>query len=112
MNRPRPRPITTDQIYDSHVRVNLVCGFYGPTHPECKKVVDADTKLYMGFMKQFTDKGLPLDKTGEQWRATGTMDKGDHLDKGDPLDKEQELAFGKRETDVLDLLQHMMRDNL
>lgn len=106
MNRPRPRPITTDQIYDSHVRVNLVCGFYGPTHPECKKVVDADTKLYMGFMKQFTDKGKPLDNTGEQWRVTETRDKGD------PLDKGQEFALGKKETDVLDLLQHMMRDNL
>lgn len=99
MNRPRPRPITTDQIYDSHVRVNLVCGFYGPTHPECKKVVDADTKLYMGFMKQFTDKTYVLDK-------------------GKPLDKGQEQALGKRETDVLDkgdpldLLQQMMRDNL
>ncbi len=88
MNRPRPRPITTDQIYDSQMRVNLVCGFYGPTHPECKKSVDENTRLYMGFMKQFSDKTLVLDK--------GEADKTDVLDKGDPLD----------------LLQQMMRDNL
>ena len=48
------RPIvTTDQIYKSHARVNLVCGFYGPTHPKCKKAVDDDTDLYLAFLNQF-----------------------------------------------------------
>jgi hypothetical protein len=100
MNRPRPHPITTDQIYKSQARVNLVCGFYGPAHPECKKVVDEDVKLYMGFMKQFTDKTFVLDKgetlDKEQCTTTGTRDNCEPLDK----------------TDVLDLLQQMMRDNL
>lgn len=82
MNIHRPRPITMEQIYKSQARVNLVCGFYGPAHPECKKVVDEDVKLYMGFMKQFTDK-IDEAKTDEA-----------------------------NKTDVLDLLQHMMRDNL
>jgi hypothetical protein len=52
--RPRPRPpVTTDQVYKSHDRVKLVCGFYGFEHPECKKAVDHDTELYLSFMKQF-----------------------------------------------------------
>jgi hypothetical protein len=68
MNYRRPEPITTDQLYKSQARVKLVCEFYGPTHPNCKKAVQEDTKLYMGFMKQFKvgdkgagDKGEPLD---------------------------------------------------
>ena len=48
----RPEPITTDQIYKSQARVNLVCGFYGPTHPNCKKAVQQDAKLYIGFMNE------------------------------------------------------------
>lgn len=48
------RPIiTTDQIYKSHARVNLICGFYGPTHPKCKKAIDADTYLHNAFLNQF-----------------------------------------------------------
>ena len=51
---PRPRPpVTTDQVYKSHDRVKLVCGFYGFEHPECKKVVEYDTDLYLNFMNQF-----------------------------------------------------------
>lgn len=56
MNFPRPPvpvPVTTDQVYRSQNRVKLVCGFYGPIHPECKKAVDEDTDLYIRFMDQF-----------------------------------------------------------
>ena len=62
MNTPRPQPqphlrgvppVTTDQLYRSRDRVKLVCGFYGPEHPECKKAVNHDTELYLNFMKQF-----------------------------------------------------------
>jgi hypothetical protein len=81
----RPEPITTDQIYKSQARVNLVCGFYGPTHPNCKKAVQQDAKLYIGFMNQFKVGDTSVDK------STG--------DKSEPLD-------------TLDLLQNMMRDNL
>lgn len=45
--------VTTEQLYRSRDRVKLICGFYGPTHPKCKQVVDEDTSLYMDFLKQF-----------------------------------------------------------
>lgn len=51
--RPRPPPVTTDQVYKSHGRVHLVCGFYGFDHPKCKKAVDDDTELYLRYLKQF-----------------------------------------------------------
>lgn len=50
---PRPAPVTTDQVYRSHNNVKLVCGFYGPTHPKCKKAVDEDTDLYLRYLDQF-----------------------------------------------------------
>ena len=54
MNVPQPpRYVTTDQILKSQERVKIVCGFYGPSHPKCKKAVDHDTALYIQFMKQF-----------------------------------------------------------
>ena len=67
MNVPRhPRVIvTTDQVYRSHKRVNLVCGFYGPDHPKCKKAVDDDTELYLNFMKQFQINDDSDDDTSE-----------------------------------------------
>ena len=46
--------VTTEDIILSRERVKLVCGFYGPTHPECKKVINKDSILYINFLKQFT----------------------------------------------------------
>lgn len=61
------RPIvTTDQVYKSHERVKLVCGFYGATHPQCKKAVDDDTQLYIDFMSQFKITDDSDDDTSEQ----------------------------------------------
>lgn len=53
MNIPKPRYVTTQQLYKSQQRVKLVCEFYGPTHPKCKRAVSHDTALYMRFLKQF-----------------------------------------------------------
>lgn len=50
---PRRPIVTTDQVYKSHERVKLVCGFYGADHPKCKKAVDEDTQLYIDFLNQF-----------------------------------------------------------
>lgn len=49
----KPRYVTTQQLYKSQQRVKLVCEFYGPTHPKCKRAVSHDTALYIRFLKQF-----------------------------------------------------------
>ena len=49
----RPQIVTTVQIYKSQAHVNLVCGFYGPTHPKSKQAVDNNKKLYLAFLNQF-----------------------------------------------------------
>ena len=49
----KPRYVTTQQLYKSQQRVKLVCEFYGPTHPKCKRAVSHDTALYTRFLKQF-----------------------------------------------------------
>jgi hypothetical protein len=41
-----------NEVYRSQNRVNLVCGFYGPTHPKCKQAIDDDLEMYNDFMKQ------------------------------------------------------------
>lgn len=66
--RPLPRPrrvsvrcgshrppvyISPSQLHKSAEYVHLVCGFYGPDHPYCKKAVDDDADMYIDFMKQF-----------------------------------------------------------
>jgi len=48
-----PMYIHPNQLHESAERVNLMCGFYGPNHPECKKAIDDDAELYLSFMKQF-----------------------------------------------------------
>jgi len=53
MIRPQTRIVTTHDLLKSAYQVHLVCGFYGPTHPKCKKAVDDDTSLYMDFLKHF-----------------------------------------------------------
>lgn len=53
MNNARHRYVSTQQLYKSQQRVKLVCEFYGPTHPKCKRAVSHDTALYMRFLKQF-----------------------------------------------------------
>lgn len=52
-SQSRPRYVSTQQLYKSQQRVKLVCEFYGPTHPKCKRAVSHDTALYMRFLKQF-----------------------------------------------------------
>lgn len=52
MNKPQ-RYVSVQQLYKSQQRVQLVCEFYGPTHPKCKRAVAHDTALYMRFLKQF-----------------------------------------------------------
>lgn len=64
--RPRPAPVTTDQVYKSHANVKLVCGFYGATHPKCKQAVDVDTQLYIDFMNQFKITDDSDDDTSEK----------------------------------------------
>lgn len=53
--------VTTEDIILSRDRVKLVCGFYGPTHPECKKAINNDSILYINFLKQFTHPLYPKD---------------------------------------------------
>ena len=48
-----PRIITTEQLIKSQQKTELVCGFYGYSHPKCKKAVQKDTHLYMNFLRQF-----------------------------------------------------------
>lgn len=53
MNRPIPKYISPACLYASQKRVELVCGFYGPKHPKCKKALDDDDELYRDFLTQF-----------------------------------------------------------
>jgi hypothetical protein len=48
----RPVYVSPVQLHKSAERVNLVCGFYGPTHPKCKKAISDDYELYMKFLNQ------------------------------------------------------------
>lgn len=48
-----PRIITTDMLIKNQKRTELVCGFYGHSHPKCKKAMKKDDLLYIEFLKQF-----------------------------------------------------------
>lgn len=73
-SQPRPRYVTTQQLYKSQQRVKLVCEFYGPTHPKCKRAVSHDTALYMRFMKQFKIDELQM-MTQKSDKRLDTFDK-------------------------------------
>ena len=45
--------VTTEHIYYSRMRAHLMCGFYGPSHPMCKKAIEENNALYTNFVKQF-----------------------------------------------------------
>lgn len=48
-----PRLITTEMLIKNQKRTELVCGFYGYSHPKCKRAVKKDNLLYLEFLKQF-----------------------------------------------------------
>lgn len=48
-----PRIITTDMLIKNQKRTELVCGFYGYSHPKCKRAMKKDDILYVEFLKQF-----------------------------------------------------------
>ncbi len=52
--KPIPRNvITTHQLIIHQKKVQMICDFYGHTHPKCKKAVDRDVELYNRFLLQF-----------------------------------------------------------
>ena len=57
----QPPSITQNVVQFHHLlayqkHVELVCGFYGPTHPKCKEVIQNNDDLYATFMLQFKKK--------------------------------------------------------
>ena len=45
--------ITTDQLIMSKRKTDLLCDFYGYTHPKCKKALAKDVVLYDKYLDQF-----------------------------------------------------------
>lgn len=49
-----PSIVTVQHLFASQRRVELVCGFYGPTHPKCKEILAKDEELYTKFLNQIS----------------------------------------------------------
>ena len=45
--------ITTQQLIIHHKKAQLICDFYGPSHPKCKRAITRDNELYKKFLLQF-----------------------------------------------------------
>jgi hypothetical protein len=45
--------VTTDQLIISSKKTDLLCNFYGYTHPKCKKAIKRDVFLYEKYLEQF-----------------------------------------------------------
>jgi hypothetical protein len=45
--------VTTHMLIISRKKTDLICDFYGHTHPKCKKALNRDAKLYDKYVEQF-----------------------------------------------------------
>jgi hypothetical protein len=45
--------VTTQQLVMSRKKTDLLCDFYGHTHPKCKKAINRDVFLYEKYIEQF-----------------------------------------------------------
>ena len=54
--------ITTEHIYVANKNVELMCGFYGDSHPKCKEAIQKSKQVREGFILQFYKKTNDKDK--------------------------------------------------
>jgi len=47
------RYVSANQLNKCLQKTKLLCEFFGPTHPKCKKAIERSERVYYKFLEQF-----------------------------------------------------------